>query len=761
MIVIAAIFGICTTSERWWLFILLSLLLLIGKRYRNFKSFVLILLIHIAFFFYINAYNHFHQTNLYENFTHPLVGKITSIPVIDGDRMRFRFSVQNDETVLVQHKISSLQEQQSLKHLSIGDECILNGELQKPSEKRNFYAFDYERYLKHTYQIHWIYETRKNLQLNCKKSSGILNDILRYRQDSMEKIMNDFSPEIAPIMNTLIFGDRTELDDDLRRHYQSLGLIHLLAISGLHVGTLLGMMYFLMIRFGMVREHALVALLFLIPWIILFTGGAPSVVRAGLMAAFVCLTILFQWKIPVNTQLSLIAFLLLLYKPTYIFHIGFQLSFLITASLIVSNTFLLKGKSPFIQLVSASAIAQIASLPIILWNFHEFSLWSLPLNIVYIPLMTLFLLPLVLITYFLYVVVPFPIWEMPAEVIASCFKWIHRLMEQVDAWEIGKMTIGKPSVMLMFLFVVSLIGVLLWIEKRQTLKQFLYVPVFIVIVFSVTLHYHKLDSNAYVTYLDVGQGDAIVIELPYRRAVYVIDTGGQKAFQKEDWMKRKKNFDTGADIVVPFLKARGINRIEKLFLTHGDYDHIGGTKGLIKHMDVDRVVYGEVDQINDGERQLLQEVASSSIRISTINQPLQWTEGKSYFRLIPSEGYRTEKNNRSMVLQMSIYGQTFLFTGDIEKDRELELIGAYPGLKADFLKAAHHGSDTSSSSEFLDQVEPKVVFISAGEQNRYGHPSSEVVERYVQRGVDVYETAEFGGVMVVIKPDGIKIKTTR
>ncbi|WP_458025678.1 DNA internalization-related competence protein ComEC/Rec2 [Pseudalkalibacillus sp. Hm43] len=737
------------------------LFLLIGKRFRNIKAIVLILLIYIAFFFYINAYNHFQQTNLSEDSTHLLIGKITSIPVIDGDRMRFRFAVQGDEAVLVQHKISSLQEKDSLKHLYIGDECRLHGELQKPSGKRNFYAFDYEQYLKQTFQIHWIYETRQNARWVCKKSSGILNNIRKYRQASMEKIKNDFRPEIAPIMNTLIFGDRTELDDDLKRRYQSLGLIHLLAISGLHVGTLLGMMYFLMIRFGMVREHALVALLILIPCIILFTGGAPSVIRAGLMAAFVCLTILFQLKIPVHTQLSLIALLLLLYKPTYIFHIGFQLSFLITASLIVSNTFLLKEKSPFIQLLLGSAIAQIASLPIILWNFHEFSLWSLPLNIVYIPLMTLYLLPLVLFTYFLYLVVPFPIWELPAEVIAICFTWIHKVMEVVDAWEIGKMTIGKPSFLLMFLFVVSLIVVLLWIEKRQTLKAFFYASVLIVTVFSVMLHHHKLDPNAYVTFLDVGQGDAIVVELPYRRAVYVIDTGGQMAFQKEDWMKRKKNFDTGEDIVVPFLKARGIKRIDKLFLTHGDYDHIGGTKGLIKHMDVERVIYGEVLGISDGEQRLLQEMASNSIKISSVNRSLQWSESKSHFRLIAAEGFRHEKNNRSMVLYMSVYDQTFLFTGDIEKDRERELIAAFPRLKADFLKAAHHGSDTSSSSEFLDQINPKTVFISAGAQNRYGHPSSEVVGRYVERGVSVYENAEYGGVMVIIEPGGIKIETTR
>ncbi|WP_408006853.1 ComEC/Rec2 family competence protein [Pseudalkalibacillus sp. A8] len=305
---------------------------------------------------------------------------------------------------MVRYVIQTEIEQKELRKLYYGDRCSLSGKLEQPSVNRNFYGFNYRTYLERSYNIHWIYKTETLSIRDCTPGKGLQVRLYRFRQNSIAMINDEFPRELAGMMNTLIFGDRSGIDESLQEQYQSLGLIHLLAVSGLHVGTILGLFYFLIIRFGIIKETALWLILLLIPFIILLTGGAASVIRAGLMAADVCLVALMRIKITTFSQLCMILLGLLLYKPTFVYNIGFQL--LITASLILSSKTILRDISPFRQLLYGSFIAQLASLPIVIWNFYEFSLWSLPLNMIFIPFMTIIILPCILITFCLFLFFP-------------------------------------------------------------------------------------------------------------------------------------------------------------------------------------------------------------------------------------------------------------------------------------------------------------------------------------------------------------------
>ncbi|WP_261129556.1 DNA internalization-related competence protein ComEC/Rec2 [Bacillus sp. Marseille-Q3570] len=754
-IAITAILGILTTTTRWWLCAILISYLIINFYLKRLSLLVCIVMTGTYLFFvlYTPFYNDLHATQLSLDQT-SLTGTIISTPNIDGDRITFHLKLPNKEKILVKHKIQTEKEQDDLKNLYYGDVCRFSGELEQPDANRNFYGFNYRMYLKNTFNIHWVFSTTKLSITNCATGEGILTSLHRFRQDRIAMINEDFPEDLRGMMNTLVFGDRTGIDEDLQERYQSLGLIHLLAVSGLHVGTILGIFYFLLIRAGVVKETALWTLLLFIPFIILLTGGAPSVIRAGLMAALVCLILLLRIKMTTFNQLCMILLGLLLFKPIFVYSIGFQLSFLITASLILSSKTILRDLPPYKQLLYGSFIAQTAALPIVLWNFYEYSIWSLPLNMIFTPFMTIVLLPCILLTFSMFLLIPFPVWELPSALLSFSFKYIHLVMQWVDNLPFGLLTLGRPNVILLFGIVICFYFLL--VSWEINFKRLLLPFISIVLLLSAQFIHPKFNANAYVTFLDVGQGDAIVIELPFRKAVYVIDTGGIIRFNQEKWMERRNEFDTGDDIVADFLKARGIRKVDALILSHGDFDHIGGTNGLLEKVRIEQVVYGKSDHLEASELEFLKGLGAP---IQLLEENVSWKIGSSSFKTLNPDRTRESRNNRSLVLYADIHDNAFLFTGDIDHKIEERILNEYPTLEVDYVKIAHHGSDTSTSQSFINKLTPKASFISVGADNRYNHPSSSVIERLENHNIDIFRTDEHGAIMVIISPDQTRIKT--
>ncbi|MGP4080434.1 DNA internalization-related competence protein ComEC/Rec2 [Pseudalkalibacillus sp. R45] len=754
-IAITAILGILTTTTRWWLcaFLISYLIFNFYRKRLSFLTCLAITLIYLFFILYTSFYNNLHATQLPPDQT-SITGTIISTPNIDGNRITFRLKLPNKEKILVKHKIQTEKEQDELKNLYYGDVCSFSGELELPDANGNFYGFNYRTYLKNTFNIHWIFNTTKLSITECVTGEGILTALYRFRQDRIAMINEEFPDDLRGMMNTLVFGDRNGIEEDLQERYQSLGLIHLLAVSGLHVGTILGLLYFLLIRAGVVKETALWFLLISIPFIILLTGGAPSVIRAGLMAAVVCLILLLRIKMTTLNQLCMILLGLLLFKPTLVYSIGFQLSFLITTSLILSSKTILRDLPPYKQLLYGSFIAQLASLPIVLWNFFEFSIWSLPLNMIFIPFMTIVLLPCILLTFSMFLLIPFPVWEVPSTFLSFSFKCLHLVLQWVDNLPLGLMTLGRPNAILLFGMVISFYYLLVSWELNA--KRLLLPFICILLLIGAQFVHPKMNANAYVTFLDVGQGDAIVIELQFRKAVYVIDTGGSIHFNQEKWMERSNEFDTGEDIVAHFLKARGIRKVDALILSHGDFDHIGGTEGLMEKVRVEKVVYGKSNHLEASELAFLKGLG---VPIQLLGENVSWKIGSSSFQTLNSGQTRDSRNNRSLVMYADIHDNRFLFTGDINHKIEEKIIKDYPTLEVDYVKVAHHGSDTSTSQPFINRINPKASFISVGTNNRYNHPSSSVIERLENHNIDIFRTDEHGAIMVIISPDQTRIKT--
>ena len=228
--------------------------------------------------------------------------------------------------------------------------------------------------------------------------------------------------------------------------------------------------------------------------------------------------------------------------------------------------------------------------------------------------------------------------------------------------------------------------------------------------------------------------------------MYLIDTGGLLNFSKEEWQKKKKTFDPGEDIVVPYLKSIGITVIDKLIVTHDDADHMGGGLAVLEHIRVKEIIIPETLKEEFVKTDFIQYALQEELRITAMRDGDGWRVGENQFYVLHPQDKMNDSNENSLVLLAKINELKWLFTGDIGEEGERALLEQYPKLKVDVLKAGHHGSKTSSSSNFLDQIEAKAVIVSAGYNNRFGHPHPEVLSAYSERNMRVFRTDEQGAI---------------
>lgn len=250
-----------------------------------------------------------------------------------------------------------------------------------------------------------------------------------------------------------------------------------------------------------------------------------------------------------------------------------------------------------------------------------------------------------------------------------------------------------------------------------------------------------------VTFIDVGQGDAILIRLPYDKEVYLIDTGGTIPIKKEHWQQKKHEFSIGDDVLIPFLQKQGIRTIDKLIVTHGDVDHMGAAKEVVSALDVKEIIFGKKRKDSVLEAELKYLAQKKDMRINKVKEGDGWKVDEVEFRVLSPEGSETSDNDSSIVLWAKIGEFTWLFTGDLEEKGEERIVKQYPNLRADILKVGHHGSKTSSTAPFLRLIQPKKAIISVGEHNRYGHPHDQVLKRLEEMQVEVWRTDREGAIL--------------
>jgi len=631
-----------------------------------------------------------------------------------------------------------------------GDSLGLSGELRVPSGPRNPGAFDFSAYLA-ARGIHATLEVREARVAARPRSWGRVGErIARTVRSSLPHPARD-------LLVGLLLGRSTELREETLSDFRRSGTVHVLAVSGLHVGFVA---LFAHTVLRCLRVKPRVARLLALPCVAVFVlviGARPSAMRAAVMAGCLVFAGALERRSSLPNALGFAAIVLLAADPGSLLSLGFQLSFAAVGGIAALFAPLARGLRRAIRLpgigarladaVALSLAAQAGVAPLLVHHFGEISIAA--------PLSNL-------------AVVPLAAWSVACGAVlllTSAFAPDVARIFAASAWasiETMRAVCGRvaswnwSSVPVDCRFAgclaAAIAGLALAARPSGVARRVGRSLALAAAVGAVALTlFGPGRSYPRVVFFDVGQGDAALLEIPRRRAV-LVDAG-----------RSYGRGDCGRSIVVPYLRRRGFRRLDAIVVTHAHDDHSGGVASVIEAVDVGRLVLSGPPFECAGFDELLS--AALDIGIA----PTRAAEGDTVLavdgaRLVavgPPEGWRrgeAGENDLSVVLSAALGTRTAILTGDIEARAERALLEGERPLAADLLKVAHHGSPTSSDPAFIEACGPLVAVVSVGATNRHGHPSPEVLQRLVASGAAVFRTDRDGAVVVDLRQDRIVVE---
>ncbi|MFG6114267.1 DNA internalization-related competence protein ComEC/Rec2 [Halobacillus sp. MO56] len=665
-----------------------------------------------------------------ENTGAVITGKLVTIPKETDNSIEVVMKVADSDQKIL---LTAFLENPSIPITSITDDwqhgavCQVQSPVSLPPSATNPGEFDYRDYLRNkgiTSQI-IINETT---QMTCRGSSWLAS-LYEQRKKLLTEYEENLPDDAFAWLKGLVFGDTDDLDKmniDLFRRWN---LSHLLAISGLHIGLMIGLFLFVFYRSGIITvEKSFWVLLLFLPLYALFAGGAPSVLRAVTMALLGMLIIKLKLQIRILDVLSLLMISFLIVNPFYFYHLGFQFSFLVTFAIVLSNTWFKRTASKLFLLLQVSLLSQLIILPLQLFNFYQFNPLSVFINLVYVPYFSFFVIPFMVFLSLFTLFVP-GLAFIGAEIFLVIHGFSLAVLRHVDAYLYYPWVIGKITPLFGIGYYMLLGFMMARLEKGEERKAF-YAAILVVSVLMLYSLKPYLSKEGTITMLDIGQGDSIVVELPYRKGVFLIDAAGPSSFSKNQ--KR-----IAENIIGPFLHAKGISEIDAIFLSHEDSDHIGSAPYVIEQFHVKKLVTSIYFQFSDELQAKVSEAELPVVQVKGGEKLI--LNGQSFGVLNPVKDF-ADTNDNSLVMQASFGANTWLFTGDISVEVEDELLDVFPGLQIDVLKVAHHGSNTSSSQKFLKSLNVKMALISSGRNNRYGHPHQTIIETLGQQDISILRT---------------------
>ena len=581
-----------------------------------------------------------------------------------------------------------------LKNIDLGDKIKVYGKLKTVNSS---YKKTYNYII-----INKLYLLRKN------------NNFIYYVRSKILKSKNPYIP-------LFILGDKTGINKDVMSKYRFLGISHLFAISGMHISLLVVMISFVLKKTKINNKLLFfIVSIFLVAYLFL-TGLSASILRAVLFYILLSINKIYKISFKLIDIFILVISISLIINPFFIYDISFLYSFIISFALINYSTYI-NNCSYLYKLFLTSVIASLFSFPITVYNFNEINLFSVFYNIFYIPLVSILIFPIAILTYFIPILIP--LLDLFTNILEISSSFLSNLKTNI--------TFIKIPIFLYFIYYLVLI---IFKNNKKVLLNFL------AIFFSFYYFLPYFNNDSYLIALNVFQGDSILIHS--RNDNILIDTGGSV----------DSNYSIVKNKTIPLLKEKGIKKIKSLVITHGDQDHCGEAINLVNNFKVEKVIFN-CGPYNDLEKELIKVLNKKKIKYYSCIKELDIGNDKLYF--LQTKEYDNENDN-SNVIYTELNGYKFMFMGDASTTTEKEILDKYNLPDIDVLKVGHHGSKTSSSNEFINKINPKYSIISVGRNNRYGHPNKEVLENL--QDSKIYRTDQDGSIMFKIKNNKLKIET--
>ncbi len=642
----------------------------------------------------------------------------------------------------------SLKQIQETGIPELGSEVFLKGKWQNINPATNPGEFDAANY----YMILGIGARIKSAQLlGIGTTSWYVREMLyRLREQWQDNLYIGFGNKEAALLAKMLLGVGNGLDEEIRDLYQNNGIVHILSISGLHI-SLLGMgVYKGLRRMGIPMKLAAVAGGVIIIGYGVMTGFGISASRAVGMYLIHMLGECCGKTYDMLTAMGVLLLGLQLQNPYVAYHSGFLLSFSSVAGVgmlseLLQSPVMLFRRIPgerkgisyckkILQKMSSglqvSLSVTIFTLPIQLYFFYKIPIYSVFVNLLVIPFMSIVMLVGLL-------VMVMPIFGFLSPVEAGIFGWFEWLCHSFEALPGHTLLIGRPDMWkILFYYILLMSIIFLGKRVRRILRLF---GVAGLVIF-ITLRY---EEGLQITMLDVGQGDCICVD---NGQVFLFD-GGSSSRQ-----------NVGEKVILPFLQHEGIDEIEGIFLSHADIDHSSGILQLLNSDEV-RIHKIYLPDVSEGNRQEYEtiQMAAKNIPIQYVSRGDRWELGDMVLTCLHPKSKDTQEGNAHSACYL-LQKDTFsmLFTGDVEGEGEERLTEELVrrGIKqVDVLKVAHHGSRYSTTESFLEVLDIKNALISCGRNNSYGHPHKETVERLKGERCMVLMTSEQGAISIVVDKD--------
>lgn len=587
--------------------------------------------------------------------------------------------------------------------LNEGDKVTVNVLLSTPKKNTIPNTFNYQKYLYNN----GIYKvgTVNKIEI-IKKNNNILNNL----KSSLSKKVS-----FNPYLKLFILGDKKDIDESYN-YYKDIGVAHLLAISGMHVGVFVSIMRKILFFLSKKSQNKFISIVLL--FYAFITGFSASILRVVVFFIINSINKDYDFKLSRMKVFLLSLYFLILINPFFITNVGFLYSFACFFTMIIINKYL--HKNYFKNLVIITFYMTLFTLPITVSLNYEINLMVFVSNFLLIPFVS-------------YILFPFALVTVLFKFLNPIFTFLTLIMEKVAYYlsivNFTKIIIPKTSIVFIIIYYTLLISFIYFNKKR-----YLFFLINLIIIIKVIPFFNTF---ANIIFLDVSQGDSMLYITKNQSKVYMFDTGG---------IRNRSVSDNS----LMYLKSLGISKIDYLILTHGDFDHCGDAKNVINKFKVKNVIFN-----NDGFKPLEKNI----INILNKKNILYY---KSKDVSLPNITFLNtmlfdNENDNSIVTLINESGLRFLLMGDAGKDAENAIMNKYILKDITILKVGHHGSITSSTKTFINYIKPKFSIISVGKKNRFGHPNKEVLNNLDNS--KIYRTDEDGSILFKIKNNKFQIET--